>query len=420
MTPLRICLDARLATGVLGGVEQTIIGLAYGLSQLTDGDEEYLFLAYADAHAWLTPYLHGPCRIVLGPPAPQLPRWAKPPKPTLPLIRSLWHQVSPILGQRSTPLSRSDGTLERTGAILMHFTAPVAFLTNIPNLYQVHDLQHRHLPQLFTPRERSARELQYRTFCNQAQAISVMTAWGKQDLIQQYALPPDKVIVVPWAPALMAYLQPSETDLAATRHKFSVPDKFLFYPAQTWAHKNHIGLLDTLARLRDEQHLTIPLVCSGTCNEFFPQIERRMRNLGLAGQVMFLGFVSPLELQCLYRLCRGLVFATKFEGFGMPLLEAFLAGVPAACSNVTCLPELAGDAALLFDPKQPDEMARSIYRLWTDKPLRQTLIERGRRHVARFSWERTACIFRAHYRRLTNRPLTDEDQELLAASMEKL
>ena len=420
MTPLRICLDARLTTGILGGVEQTIIGLGHGLSQLTDGNEEYLFLAYADAHAWLTPYLGGPCRIVLGPPAPRLPRWTKPLKPILPLIHSLWHQVSPILGRRSIPLPRSDGTLERTGAILMHFTAPVAFLTNVPNLYQMFDLQHRHLPQLFTPRERSARELQYRTFCNQAQAISVMTAWGKRDLIQQYGLPPDKVIVIPGAPALTAYPQPSETDLAATRRKFLLPDTFLFYPAQTWAHKNHIGLLVALARLQHEQHLTIPLVCCGTCNEFFPQIERQMRDLGLARKVRFLGFVSPLELQCLYRLCRGLVFPTKFEGFGMPLLEAFLSGVPAACSNVTCLPELAGGAALLFDPNQPDEMAQSIYRLWTDERLRQTLIERGRHHVARFSWERTARIFRAHYRRLTNRPLTDEDQELLAASMEKL
>jgi len=416
MMPLRVCLDARLMTGILGGVEQTIIGLAHGLSQLTDGDEEYLFLAYTDAHAWLTPYLDGPCRIVLGPPTPQLPRWAKLLKPVLPLIRSLWHQVSPILGRRSITLPRSDGTLERTGAILMHFTAPVAFLTNISSLYQVHDLQHRHLPQLFTPRERLARELQYRTFCDQAQTISVTTAWGRQDLIQQYGLSPGKVIVVPWAPALTAYPQPSETDLAATQHKFSLPDKFLFYPAQTWAHKNHIGLLDALARVRDEQHLNIPLVCSGTCNEFFPQIERCMRDWGLASQVMFLGFVSPLELQCLYRLCRGLVFPTKFEGFGMPLLEAFLVGVPAACSNVTCLPELAGDAALLFNPNQPDEMTQSIYRLWTDEPLRQTLIERGRRHVTSFSWKRTARIFRAHYRRLNNCQLTDEDQELLTAS----
>lgn len=100
----------------------------------------------------------------------------------------------------------------------------------------------------------------------------------------------------------------------------------------------------------------------------------------------------------------------------MPLLEAFLAGAPAACSNVTCLPELAGDAALLFDPGSPSEIAEAIRRLWTDGVLRATLADRGRRNVSHFTWEHTARIFRAHYRRLANRQLSEQDHALLNRS----
>jgi glycosyltransferase involved in cell wall biosynthesis len=119
-------------------------------------------------------------------------------------------------------------------------------------------------------------------------------------------------------------------------------------------------------------------------------------------------------LQCLYQLCRCLVFPTKFEGWGLPVTEAFSMGIPVACSNVTCLPDLTGDAALLFDPDQPTDMAAAIRRLWTDETLRATLIERGKKQVARFSWTRTAKIFRAHYRRIGQRFLNEEDRALVA------
>ena len=108
-----------------------------------------------------------------------------------------------------------------------------------------------------------------------------------------------------------------------------------------------------------------------------------------------------------------MVFPSKFEGWGLPLVEAFLAETAVTCSNVTSLPQLAGDAALLFNPDQPLEIAATIHRLWVDSTLRQQLVERGKKNVARFSLEHTARIFRAYYRQMANRPLTDEDKSLL-------
>ena len=159
--------------------------------------------------------------------------------------------------------------------------------------------------------------------------------------------------------------------------------------------------------------MKIPFVSTGRQNAFYREILKEARRLGLAEQVHFLGFITPLELQCLYKLCRGVIVPTKFEAASAPLWEAFVSGAPAACSNVTSLPEQAGDAALIFDPEKPEEIAEATLRIWTDETLRRTLVERGHKNVARFSWERTARIFRAHYRRLAGGPLTEEDRELI-------
>jgi glycosyltransferase involved in cell wall biosynthesis len=412
---LRVCLDARLTSGLSGGVEQVIIGLAAGLSQLTEGNEEYYFLTYKGTASWLRPYIGGPCRLLLcnRQPASKLKAG----------IRSIFPQVRRAAALlRSLPfwpvrIPVSDGTIERAGIDVMHFTTQDAFLTTIPTLYQPHDLQHLHFPQYFSKHQWRDREHKYRTFCRQARLVCVMTHWGKQDLLNQYHFDSNKVAVIPWAPTLSTYPQPGPADIDKTRRAYALPEAFVYYPAQTWPHKNHLALFDALAILRDHHGLVVPLVCSGRLNEFFPTIKRHMHKLGLASQVRFLGFVSPLEVQCLYRLCRAVVFPSEFEGWGLPVTEAFFAGVPVACSNVTSLPEVAGDAALLFNPDDPTEIAEAIRQLWTDDDLCRNLIERGRRRVSGLSWEKTARIFRAHYRRIAGRPLTEEDRALIAKSM---
>jgi glycosyltransferase involved in cell wall biosynthesis len=273
-----------------------------------------------------------------------------------------------------------------------------------------------HLPQFFPPRERVKRDVMLRSFCKQARVVSVTSSWVKRDLMRQYGLPDEKVAVVPLTGALGAYPTPSDDDIVAARRKFNLPEAFAFYPAQTWPHKNHAALLEALAVLRDRHGVVVPLVSSGHQNEYFATLQKRVAELRLAEQVRFVGFVSPLELQCLYRVCRCVVIPTLFEAASGPLNEAFMAGAAAACSNVTSLPEQAGESALVFDPNKADEIAAAILRLWHDETLRRTLIERGRANVARFTWDRTARHLRAWYRRLGGRPLTDQDRAMLEAA----
>jgi glycosyltransferase involved in cell wall biosynthesis len=291
----------------------------------------------------------------------------------------------------------------------------VGFRTNIPSIYQPHDLLHRHLPQLLSPEILAAREVAHRTLCDQAVMVVAMSRWGKRDLIEQYDLPEDKVQIIPWAPVIEAYRQPSLHDIAQTRARLGLPEVFALYPAKAWPHKNHLRLLEALRILREQHGLVIPAVFTGTQNGLEVPLREEAARLGIAEQILFTGFVDPVQLRSLYRLARLLVFPSLFEGWGMPILEAFAAELPVTSSNVTCLPDLTAGAALLFDPSDPAAIAAAIGDLWTDGSKRDELVRRGSARAALFSWEHTARIFRAHYRRLANQELADEDLELLGA-----
>jgi len=174
-----------------------------------------------------------------------------------------------------------------------------------------------------------------------------------------------------------------------------------------------VGLLRALVFLREKMGIRVASVFSGTKNEFYKTIHDKVIEFGLEDQVTFLGFVEPMELRSIYKLCRVVVIPTKFEAASFPLWEAFMMGVPVACSNVTSLPEQAGDSALIFDPDKPEEIACQIYKLWTDEELRFELISKGKENVSRYSWQRTAKIFRAYYRQIAQYSLNDDDLKLL-------
>jgi glycosyltransferase involved in cell wall biosynthesis len=408
---LRICIDARLLPGQSGGIEQFVIGLASGLSMLSNGDEEYLFLVYSDDNDWLKPYLGGPCKSL--PVSAQTHRRLRRLINCFPRTPTLFRMLLKFNVNLFLKLPFSDGTIESAQVDIMHFTFQSAFKTNVPSIYHPWDLQHLHLPIFFAEHERLIRVTKFRTYCDQAKMVSVASWWMKRELIKHLGLQQSKVKVVPIAPPIDAYPTPVEKDLLAARRKFRLPETFLFYPAKTWGHKNHIGLFEALHILRARHGLIPPLVCSGGVTPFFSKIRDRIKELDLTSQVRFIGFVQPLELLCLYRLSRSVIFPSKYEGWGLPVTESMRLGVPVACSALPVLKEQADDAALFFDPDDPQAIADAIGHLWTERDLRKSLSEKGIARASQFSWDRTARIFRAHYRNLAGKLLTEEDWHLL-------
>jgi glycosyltransferase involved in cell wall biosynthesis len=296
----------------------------------------------------------------------------------------------------------------------MHFPMQVGFQTDVPTIYAPHDLQHLHLPQLFSAAAIARRETQYRALCERASIVTVMSSWGRDDIIAQYGLPPEKVRVVPWSGAIEAYDLPTESQIAAARDRLALPERFALYPAKVWPHKNHLRLVAALKLLR-ERGVDVPVILTGDQPGAEVPVLAEAEDLGVADLVHFVGFVTSAELVALYRMARIMVFPSLFEGWGLPVVEAMSAGLPVACSNVTCLPAVTAGAAELFDPADTAAIAAAIARVWLDDRLRERLIADGRARAACFSWDHTARIFRACYRMLGNRELTAEDRALLDA-----
>lgn len=412
---MRIAIDVR-AGGTSGGVQQWIVGLAHALSGLESDAEEYLFVIRHGNQEWLEPHVSGQCRLLIRPPAfrPRVSRWFGSARERIaiaaPLVRDVWRRYRP----EKNGLEISDGFVERLGADLVHFPQQLAYLTAIPTVYQPWDLQHIHLPAFFTDKEYSWREASYRTHCEEASLIITATQWIKRDVAEQYLIPPERIAVVNVPPPTEAYPEPTPSEVLAIAARLMLPDRFIFYPAQTWPHKNHARLLEALALLRAEG-VTVPLVCSGYLNERHPELHLQAERLGIAANVHFLGLVNSKEVLALYDRAWALVFPSLYEGWGIPILEAFKHDLPVACSNVTSLPELVGDAALLFDPNDPADIAAAIRKLWTDDSFANELRRRGRSVVARYDWHRTAMLMRANYRRAAGRQLDDEDLELVTS-----
>lgn len=407
--PLRVCIDAR-ATPEAGGVRQVLIGLASGLAEL-GGDDEYLFLVFESDQDWLRPYVPDRGKLIAVPEArvSVKRRVLREAAGRSGVLRKLAARGGAV----SVAVQESDGTAERERADVVHLAMPMGFRTRVPTVYTVYDLQHLHFPENFHPATTLRRETAYRALSREAGAVTTLSQWGRADLLENYELDPDNVVATGLASVLALYPEPTEDEIANARDRLRLPQHFAFLPGNTWPHKNHLGLIEALALLRD-RGLEIPLVCSGVKTEFFATIDARVRALGLSSSVRFLDYVSSLELRALYQLCRCVVFPTKFEGWGMPLTEAFAAGRPAACSAIPPLLEQSDDAAITFDPDDPPAIADAVERLWTDQGLREELVAQGRRRASATSWPEIAETYRALYREIGTGPLADANATALA------
>lgn len=406
-----IVIDARVNAKVAGGVAQWVIGMAGALSGLADGSEEYVFMVHEDAHDWLDPYVSGPACVKAVPQSVVSRLGAH-----FPVLRPAWRRTRDVLRRHVGVRKPYDRLLTDLGARVVHFSTQQGFETSVPTIYQPHDLQHLHLPDLFSGDDWRHREDTYRRFCARADLIIVASAWTKRDLVAQYGLPSAKIAVVPVPPVVRFYPPVSAAQTVRLLAKMSVPKQFLYYPAQTFRHKNHTRLLDALANAA-RAGVVANLVCSGRQTEEYVAIRRKVSELGLDSQVSFVGYVSELEVQALYSAARALLFPSLFEGWGLPIFEAFAHGLPVACSNVTNLPEMAGDAAITFDPYDRDEMSRAIVALWTDRGLCQRLGAAGQARIAELDWGKTGQLVRACYRKVAGSPLTRTDRELLAEAL---
>ena len=270
--------------------------------------------------------------------------------------------------------------LAREAAVeFMWFVGAEAIQIDIPYMAIVWDLQHRLQPWFPEVSEHGVweqRETFYATFLRRASVIIAGTEAGRAEIERFYQVTPERIKILPHpTPRYLQDLTPQ--DEKQVLKKYNLSEKYLFYPAQFWPHKNHANLLLALQTLRDKYQLSLHAAFAGSDKGNMAYIKRLADKLKLTEQVHFLGFVPQQDLIALYRNAFALAYVTFFGPENLPPLEAFKLGCPVVASKVSGAEEQLGDAALLVDPAEPEEMARVIKSLQTDAELRQTLIERG-------------------------------------------
>jgi glycosyltransferase involved in cell wall biosynthesis len=412
MRPLTVAIHAELAMdGFAGGIEQFLMSLVGGLGCLNDGPEQYLIVARRDNQERLATMMAGNQRLVV---RPRRESWIALPSRLAERLAP-WHlRVQHMLrGGAAFQPPASDGFFESLSSDVVHFPFQYFEKTALPSVYNPHDLQHRHLPEFFDKAEAKRRDILHGTACRMATIVAAESLATRADIIEQYGVPQHKVVSIPMGAPTVFYRKPLPDDLEIIRRRYALPQRFMFYPAQFWPHKNHERLLSALAKLRSSHGLTTHLVCTGRPAHDWPHVRRLARDLKLDRHISFLGYIEANHLRTLYRLADFLILPSLFEGGGFPLLEAFQEGLPVACSSVTSLPEYGGDAALLFDPLSVDGMAEAIHKMWCDHDLRQSLRTRGIARAQQFTWEQTARTYRATYRKAAGLQLCQEDVDLL-------
>lgn len=245
----------------------------------------------------------------------------------------------------------------------------------VPTLATVHDLMHRYEPHFgeYQEGEFQRRERHYKCISKNATAILVDSELGKRQLLESYGGRPDRIFVLPLIPP--PYLATSHRINVAD--KYSLFDQYLFYPAQFWEHKNHVRLVEAVALVK-ARGLPVRLVLVGAPKNNYQRTIARIAALGLEDDVRILGYVPNEEMYSLYESALATVFVSLIGPTNIPPLEALSVGSPLVVSNRYAMPEQVGEAALLVDPTDVEDIAEKITLIWTDEELRKRLVERGR------------------------------------------
>ncbi len=289
----------------------------------------------------------------------------------------------------------------RAGVDLMHSLGSTAPMRGrFARIVTVHDLIYARFPDAHAGiRDRGMRVL-VPGGARRADRVIADSQSTRADLIELVGLPGEKIDVVPLGLGAVRRAQPAPEHELRERFALGHRDVVLSLSAKR-PHKNLRALLDALAEIDAGKRPVLVLPGYPTAHE--AELREHARALCLEHDVRFPAWVSAQELEGLWALARAFVYPSLYEGFGLPVLEAMARGVPVACSDASSLPEVAGEAALLFDPHRPAQIAAALQRLLTDASLRERLGELGRDRARQFTWERSARLTLDSYARALGR-----------------
>jgi glycosyltransferase involved in cell wall biosynthesis len=289
----------------------------------------------------------------------------------------------------------------RLGTDVLFYPYPSEIDSAFPlsrQIVMIPDCQHEYFPEFFPPEVLASRRLSFTRVRRGAGAIATLSEHARHTLLNHPDAGGGEVVVV--SPALRTDTDASAVARVTEAERALVPETpYFFLPANLWPHKNHRRVFRAFEQFLRTSGQRAEIVCTGH-PDGWEELVREFPGL----PVRHLGYVSTGLLRLLLERARALAFFPLFEGFGMPLLEAFAAGTPVICSNTTSLPEVGRNAVLSCDPTDSAAMSALMTRVFADQALRTELIQRGRERLAQYSWHTSTANFVAACERIAARP----------------
>jgi glycosyltransferase involved in cell wall biosynthesis len=285
----------------------------------------------------------------------------------------------------------------RAGVDLVHSLASTAPLWGrFRRVVTIHDLIYARFPEAHSGIRDKGMKLLVPWGARRADRVIADSQSTRSDLIGLLGVRPERIDVVPLGLGAVRRASPLTEREVRTRFDLGERRVVLSLSAKR-PHKNLLALIGAVAQIPPQERPVLVLPGYPTAHE--AELRARARALGIDGDVRFPAWVSGEELEGLWTIAEAFVFPSLYEGFGLPVLEAMARGVPVACSNASSLPEVAGDAALLFDPHDERATADALGRLLEDSALRERLRTGGLARAREFTWERTARLTLDSYAR---------------------
>jgi len=258
----------------------------------------------------------------------------------------------------------------------------------VPTVISIMDLSYLFFPELFRPSDLyQLRNWTEYSIKNAKRAFTISNS-SKDDIIKEYKVSEKKIVVTYPGIKESISFEPNIYGMNTLKAKYNVSDKFILFVGTLQPRKNIIRLIEAFSTVENKPDLQ--LVVIGKKGWLYEEILAAPKQFGVEDRVKFLHNVSDEDLNIFYKYAICDVLPSLYEGFGLPVLEAMKQGCPVITSKISSLPEAGGDAALYVDPENVEDIAKKITKLLDDEKLRKELIEKGKKQVAKFSWEKTA------------------------------
>ena len=262
---------------------------------------------------------------------------------------------------------------------------------DIPVVDVIHDLNFLHHPEFVPPVVRRYYDRFFPKFAQKAAQLATVSEYSRQDIIRSFQIDPEKVNVV-FSGNNFAYKPLTEEQQELVKRKYTDGCDYFLFVGLIHKRKNLDNIFRAFDKFKENNTNTTKLVVVGDKKWWAGEIEDTYLQMQYRDEVLLLGR-QPLDVVCeLTASAIAMVYTSLFEGFGLPIVDSFNAHVPIITSNVTAMPEIAGDAALLVNPNSPDQLADAMVSLQQDKGLRNALIEKGIARKGLFTWDRTADL----------------------------